>query len=313
MVGPHVNDFVHDHLEDAVLVTGLPRSGTTILGKLVGTLDSIEYAFEPPFLAHLDANYRLGSLSRETVSELATVYLYYDYFINFLHGREYNFRPDDASNVLGMQPVPEVLDKWNRVDDTQDALDLAPEYTFSFKFPGVYRLTSALVGGPQNLRIVDIGRNLDRVVASLLDKRWFFDENLGPDSTGLWPFHDHDGAYLVPYIVAEDDCEAWQSMTPESRTVYVANRLASDRLEFRDDHAHRDGYYDLRYEHLVEEPSRTADDLASFLGVSRGQKTESVVSDIAPTSATHHIDDILAECDPEVSERYRELRPAFAY
>ena len=41
-------DFYDDLLAKSIFISGLPRSGTTLLGKIVGTFNNLEYHFEPP-------------------------------------------------------------------------------------------------------------------------------------------------------------------------------------------------------------------------------------------------------------------------
>lgn len=301
------------YLDDIIILTGLPRSGTSILGKLVGSFRSVEYAFEPPLVGYLDAQCRHDLLDPTTASELLKVYLFYDYFAEFVHGRGYNFRPSDTSNVLEMQTVPEILKKWDRVETMADAVEVAPEYTFSFKFPGTYHVISAFYEQLPNAHIVDIGRNLDRVLASLFEKQWFFDDNLGPDATGLWPFHDCDGEYLVPYLVAESDTDRWQAMTPETRTAYICNRFAENRLAFTQQYGDSEKCHQIRYERLIDEPAAVTDELTTALGVERGPATQSIVDEIEPTAASHDVEAILTDCDSEVRERFFELRQEFNY
>lgn len=311
MIEIQCNNFVGEHLSDAVLITGLPRSGTTISGKLLGSFTEIEYAFEPPLVPYLDAKARHDLLSEEIVAELLKVYLYYDYFSNYVHGRRYNFRPGDSSYVLGMKTVPEILEQWDRVANMQDALDVTPEYRFCLKSPGTYHAQSALIEAFPEISIVEIVRNLDRVVASLVDKRWFYGKNLGQDSTGLWPFHEFDGEFLVPYLVESGDKEAWQTMSPETRTVYICNRLAEDRLAFEEQFSNRDNYTKIRYENLKEDPEKVAKELSKKLGVSWGAMSDNVVDEIEPTKAPSEIESILNSCSNSVRKRYEELRPKF--
>jgi len=306
-----VNDFVHENIGESIIITGLPRSGTTILGKLVGSFDGVEYGFEPPLVPYLDAKCRHGLLDTKTAVEHLKIYLFYDYFAEFLHGRRYNFRPGDASNVLGMQTTAEVFEKWNHVSSMDDALDIAPGYSFCFKSPGVYSILAAVFASSQDIRVVDIGRNLDRVLASLVGKRWFFDENLGPESTGFWPFHDVNREFMVPYLVDETDIKAWQTMTPETRTVYICNQLAEDRISFQEQYADDEGYHDIRYEQLIDKPATVAEQLAEIFDGAWGAMTDSVVDEITPTSAPADVSAVLDECDDKVEERLRELRPAF--
>lgn len=308
-----INNFVDNHLDDAVFLTGLPRSGTTILGRLVGSFRSVEYAFEPPVIPYLDAQCRHDLLESSTISELLRVYLYYDYFAEFVHGRGYNFRQSDASNILDMQTVPEILQKWNAVTTMEDAIETASEYTFSFKSPGVYHVLSTFYDRFSAVRVVDIGRNLDRVLVSLFNKQWFFDHNLGEDATGLWPFHDTNGQYVVPYLVAEDDIEWWQTMSAETRTVYICNRLAEDRLAFEEQYGDRDTYHQIRYERLIDQPETLTDELTAVLGLSRGSTTQKIVDEIEPTSAACEVDSILDDADTAVQDRFSELRTQFRY
>ena len=39
-------DFYDDLLTHSIFISGLPRSGTTLLGKIVGSFSDLEYHFE---------------------------------------------------------------------------------------------------------------------------------------------------------------------------------------------------------------------------------------------------------------------------
>ena len=306
-----VNAFIEDHLEEMVVVTGLPRSGTSIVGQLVGSFDSVEYAYEPPMLPYFDARLRYGELCAEDVTELTRSYLFHDFYANLLHGRRYNFRPGDFSYVLDMKSIPEVLEKWSRVDRIQDALCEADAHTFCLKFPAFYTLLEALYEPVPTVRVIDINRNLERIVASLMGKRWFVDENLGEDATGMWPFRESSGELMAPYFVRDDDVDRWDEMTPETRTVYICNRLAEDRASFRSRYEDRDTYYELSYEDLVAQPTDVAESLGRFLDLDAGFKTDQIVGKISSTEPDREIERVLDRCAPDVTERFRELSPGF--
>jgi hypothetical protein len=191
-----------------------------------------------------------------------------------------------------------------------DALAAGQDRTFAFKFPGAYDAIDALCDETDNIRVVDIGRNLDRVVASLLAKGWFRDENLGPDATGLWPFHDHDGEYMVPYPVHREDCDRWQSMSAETRTVYMCNRLAEDRLSFHERYEQA-AITEIRYERLIEDPESVTNELLTTLQLDSGPKTEGIVDEIKPTTSEHDVEALLTQCADDVAMRFRELRNSF--
>jgi len=302
------SEFVDDAINDMVVVTGIPRSGTSIFGQLVGSLTTVEYAYEPPMVNYFDGKLRHGEISPETVSEIFVPYLFYEHFASYLHGRRYSFRDGDFSYILGMKTVPEIVEQWGTVHGLSDALDRAPRYTFSFKYPGCYDLLSALYAQRPSITVVDIGRNLERIAASMYVKEWFFDHALQPGSPGRWPYHQ-SGELQVPYLVAEDDIEWWHRMSPSTRTIYVCNRFAEDRLAFEEQYGERDTYRSVRYERFVDAPDDVAEEIAAFVGVEPGAKTEGVIDSIEPTTSAVDLDEILATCDQSVRTRFDELRP----
>ena len=290
-----------------VIVTGIPRSGTSIVGKVLGSLCDVEYAFEPPLVPYLDAQVRWGRMDPGDGVNILKTYLYFEYFVEYLHGRRYNFRPSDDSFVLSMKPFNEIVEKWKTIGSTQDAIDEAEERSLICKSPGVYTLLNHIYENSPKIMIIHIWRDLERIIASLMSKRWFHDENLGPDSTGLWPFLKTEGARMVPYPVAEDAIEAWQSMNAETRTVHVCNQLADDRRAFRQRYSGRETYYELDFGAFVQSPGEATAQLASFLGLTPGPKTEDIVNEVAPTDPPCDPRRILDRCDPVEAERFYRL------
>lgn len=302
-----LNDFVDKHLNSMSVITGFPRSGTSILGKLVGTFESVEYAFEPPMLAYLDATQHFETLSADNMRELLSVYLYYDYFSNQIHGRRLNFRPGDMSNILSMKSFKNVVEKWNSVDGIQDTLERVSEQNpqFVMKFPAIYRLLGCL----DDIRVIHIKRDLDRVLASLMAKEWFTDENLGTDSTGVWPFHDTEETPLVPYLVPEHFIERWQSLNAASRTVLFCVVLLRLYEQFLEDYNQSDDYLmEVRYDSFLHETERVVDELTTYLDVDRGNKTNEVLDEVAPTMPDYGVERIFDRAEPQLVEEFEDVR-----
>ena len=46
---------IHNKVRQSILITGSARSGTSIFGKMLGSLERVEYFFEPPTLFALFA------------------------------------------------------------------------------------------------------------------------------------------------------------------------------------------------------------------------------------------------------------------
>jgi hypothetical protein len=110
-----VNDFVAEGTGEMVIVTGIPRSGTSIVGKVLGSLCDVEYAFEPPLVPYLDAQVRWGRVDPGGRVNILNTYIYYKYFVDYHHGRRYHFRPSDDCFVLSLKPFNEIVYKWEQM------------------------------------------------------------------------------------------------------------------------------------------------------------------------------------------------------
>jgi hypothetical protein len=303
-------EYVRDGLEDMVIITGLPRCGTSILGTLVGSFSKIEYSFEPEIISYFESQARYDQLQDDLIEDILLPTLFHSHFIENLSGRGYNFRQDDFSYILGMKSVPEVLDHWDKVSTKQDAVGLSSEYIFSFKYAAFYNLLSILWKKIPSIRVINIVRDLDRVISSVYAKDWFLDRNLTTESTGRWPYHKTETIH-APYYVDKKDVEMWECISPESRSVYFLNKYIKDCIEFHKKHKFKSEYMCIDYEDLVDSPKNTANRLAEFIDVSFGRKTENVISSIEPTSQAYELEAILNDCNKHVEQEFLSLKKEY--
>jgi len=45
-----ISNIASDKVNSSILISGVARSGTTIVGKLISSFDGVEYSFEPPMM-----------------------------------------------------------------------------------------------------------------------------------------------------------------------------------------------------------------------------------------------------------------------
>lgn len=313
------NECVDSGLKDTIVVTGIFRSGTTITGKLVATLKGVEYAYDPPLLFYLSALARLGEIESRELLSLTKVYLYYDYFLNYIHGR-YNFRSqDNGSCVLNFKPYREVVDRWFSVNGALDAISMKSKglVRFAFKFCSLYGVLETILEEYPTVSIVDLKRDLRRVVVSMAAKQWFSQDRLSNDSSVMWPFYRMDGRMKVPYFVDEQDIDFWLSSNDISRTAYMCCKFAEEKLEFRKKMNQRMDsgrfYWELPYEELIGNPSRTAEKLSEFAGMKLGEMTEIIVKSIRPTEPAYNYEEALGKCDSKTRERLESLNKDLGY
>ena len=304
---PEVKTNSLQKLDDVIAITGIQRSGTSILGKLIGSFETIEYSYEPRLIYHLDSLIDSNMVQNEFIIELLGTYLFHDHFIEKIHGRRYNFRFDDISYILGMKSLGNVMKRWKSISGYDDAVLEINNHNYAFKFTGGYSLISELCKTHPNVKIVHVWRSLDRILPSMFEKNWFTDENLCSEYFPQ-PHYKMENNVIVPYLVDHEAIDQWESMNIETRTVHICNQLAGKRADFRNNFVNYDTYYEIKFDQFVCTPSSAAYELSSFLELNFGPKTEYIINEINPTNVSHDIDDILEKTDSVEAEKFREYR-----
>ena len=84
-----LNSRIFEKCNNSTLITGGARNGTTILGKIFHSFNNVEYIFEPPLFFSLFA--LIDSLDKDDWKLLYETYLYEEFLINALGGRNLNY------------------------------------------------------------------------------------------------------------------------------------------------------------------------------------------------------------------------------
>ena len=108
----HIAEIQKQNTKNTLVITGAPRSGTSLLGKLVSTLQGIEYHFEPPMVWVLSSLLSMKAVTPEIASILLQLHLHEDLLVESAHGRKANLRPGDDSMVLNSIRWAELLSRW---------------------------------------------------------------------------------------------------------------------------------------------------------------------------------------------------------
>ena len=276
-----------DLLENAVVVTGLPRSGTTILGKIVGSFAPLDYHFEPPTFYFVCAAYAAGELSLPAARALLQVHLTESLLLESTQGRGVNLRPSDDSQVLNRMSWADLHARWANVNCRADAIEAVQRagVRLAIKMPMVIDAMALLSETLPRVRVVIAMRDGNDVVRSILRKGWLTDEGL---MTELWPYvedHERDEGVNIPYWVAPDDRERWEQMSSATRTCLMWAHHAERALEIVAT-ATPGAVVCVRYEDLVEDPSAAVADLAAALEVTSTPYTTRWLEEVRATPAS---------------------------
>ncbi len=255
----------------AVLVSGSARSGTTVLGKLIHSFSDVEYVFEPPTVIALFA--LLDTLPESTWRFMYETYLAEDFLANALAGRSINTNRADDSSIWAVKSEQEIERRLGRSRSKFEVMQEAVRSVLAYKVPNIVPLLGKFHLRYPDTRLVVIKRGAIETIHSLIRKGWF--QERGGAQNLIWPFRLYDGV-RIPYWVAVGDEELWRSLGEIDRCAYYYVRMSDAPPE-------GERVFHVLYTSLVNQPAKTANQLAEWLGLKFGDKTPNVLATIKAT------------------------------
>jgi hypothetical protein len=221
-----------------VIITGVGRSGTTILGKLVGSMAPSFNLFEPALMKYI---------SSFPYSDIFTKILFEDYFLPLIHGRG-NQNVTDWSYMGNYEPIGDVFDRQHNLKRRSDALDYIKEKdpTWIIKTNEFSHLMSFANAHFPGVRYIHIIRNGHDVIRSSLD--------------------DYNGVKVPHFIGSEEDRHLWGSYNQTTRIACAWRNLVEQAVKYKNRKSAN--VIQFRYEDLIRDPEKYADYIAKKLGLS---------------------------------------------
>jgi len=222
-----------------LIITGIGRSGTTILGKLIGSMSPVYYLFEPAiFKYHNEPD-------RDVLFE--------DYFLPLVQGRNLNPNKKDDS-WWGHYYTHEDI-KWahKNLSSRKDAIAYVREVRPLFVVKSNDRINY-----PPNATVLHIAREALSVVRSMVKKGWYTDEYMQSVVDYVV-----DG---IPHFIDPKDAKLWPSLTQDGRcrcvwkTLMVKNNILTGQP--------------IYYENLCANPQLVADGISNRFGLKQTKLTK---------------------------------------
>ena len=298
------------------MITGIFRSGTTMLGKIIGTFKNLEYCFEPPLVFHLDYLVKNDIINDDLAVEILRTYFAEDIMLNSHHGKGYNMRPSDDSCIFNMKSYSEVLSRWQNVHSSKEAIESmnSLQSRLVFKSPGVYSLLPGLLNMFSEIKIIEIKRDLKSILSSIMVKKWFVASTLmDKNYFSNWPYHNND--LHVPYYIDREEIDFWTEANEVTKTIHVINTLTKASLEVgeRIKKTHPEQYIEVKYEHILDDPSYMIEEVSTFLDAEWTPITNQRVSEIKSTKRKYNVDDLLAKCDEKIRNDFLNYNKLLGY
>lgn len=269
---------IHDKVRNSVLITGSARSGTSIFGKLVGSLETVEYFFEPPTLVSLFS--LLDDLPQTQARFLFDTFVYEDLLVGALSGRTINLRSQDDSSLRHTKTEAEIARRMQGAARKRD-LDTRAA-SIAIKVPSfVYRIPE-IVDFLQLHRLLILIRDPRSTLGSLLQRRWFSDTLLQAGDI-TWP-NRFDTRVPAPHWVPRDRVAEWDTMTEADRAAlyYITQTALPGKLPA--------GALVLDYNQLIAQPRALLEHVAGQLGLAFGPRSDALLDEVEIQDSTSQFD-----------------------
>jgi hypothetical protein len=289
---------ISEKCNNAILISGSARSGTTILSKILHSFKNVELVFEPPVLFSLFA--LLPELEEKQWRLLYETYLYEEFFINALSGRSINCNTKDDSSIYLVKDKEELDKRLNQYIRKPDAEILGQSSCIAYKIPDIVKYLPKLTKMYPKTKLIIMTRDPVETFHSLLEKGWFSDSSLR-NKNDIWPNRIKNG-FRIPFWVDREDEEAWMEMDELHRIAYYYYQVNHELKELPD-------FIQVSYDDLISHPNKTIASLADKLGLKFGEKTEEILKTVARTKKPRD-PDILKKLSPKIQsqvQHYSEL------
>ena len=236
-----------------VIITGAARSGTTLLGKIVGSMQPSYFLFESTIMKLISA----------LPERLLPMLLFEDYFLPKIQGYNLNLNEADDSCEFNYRDKESI---WASPRTRADAIRLIEEKKplFIIKATEFQPLFDRAVKVFPGLRFINITRNGNDVLNSSINHGWFGDEYKPVDILV-------DGC---PWYIDDESRKVWSKWNPVTRAACVWRTCVEYPIT---------SLYlirQLKYEHLLLDAQSHARKLAELLGLGIMKITEKHIADI---------------------------------
>ena len=201
----------------ATFVTGAMRTGTTMMMRLIASLDRVEMFHEPAVA------YTLLPLIEDVPAAqwrlLFEACLFEDCFVPALMGHRLNLNAAAEAGVLHSKPRAEIDRRLQSRVRHAESVAQAHDHILAFKIPEMMPALPRLRAYYPDMRIIVMARRPEAVIASTVRRAYYSDEQLHGTPV-KWPLQSRDDINL-PFWLPETMVAAWCDMNEVARCCYA--------------------------------------------------------------------------------------------
>ena len=273
--------------ERVIVVTGVCRSGKTLLSRILGSCENIEWVEEPWALMMSLNAFGLDVLSADEEAKISWFQnLVHETFLDNILLRNGNFRPNDLSSVWKYKSAQNIFNRMTNLYSRSDAEKYMRERQswILVDIPEEQQFIPFLRKCFRNAVIIQVVRRPDDVVKDVIDKGWMRDDVALSVTGNVFRKGINEKKYY--WFVPEQYEDAWDKATEVERammywtdinlygTGFFEGKELSDReIDFQCD-------IRIRYEDMVHDIKLVLKKIEEIIPIRQTSETAKLLSEL---------------------------------
>ena len=249
-----------------IIISGAARSGTSILGKILGSCKKVEYLYEPETFNYL--SFLRNKVENKVWKNLIERYLT-ENFLRLVNGRSLNFRNGENSSIKTIKSNREIKLKFSKEISELDFYNYINKNKISFLIKSPNLEFSSFKKDFPNFKIIIINRNPYQVINSLMNKNWFKNKNY---LKTFLPSVKINGSFY-PLFMKKKYLKMWHNSNE-------CTKCAIYLLCCEDEIKKIKNKIIIQYDDLIKSPKVITNRLLKRLGLSKSKKTHKILNNI---------------------------------
>lgn len=262
------------------------RSGTSIMGNVLGSGKNVEYFYEPQTFINLLISKKYKFLHDYIVNDL---------ILQSLAGRNFNLNKKDFSSVYNYKSKEFINKRINKTNRTIKNTKLNGIVNCIIKYPTFISDFNSL--NKMNCSKVLIYRHPLSVIKSLLNKKWFKGTSIEPQITGMSKKYSKRKNFL---FLNNKRLLKWKNLNEIGRCIYYYNFCMNQKFNNYD--------FIINYENFCKKPKLFSKKIFSKLNLNIGKKTNEILSKISQTGLDKNIFEQIKNSQIHYKEFKKSLR-----
>lgn len=255
-----------------IIVTGASRSGKTLLCRILGSSENVEWIEEPYDLGNYIRMYGMGLLDPEVFRMLFNSSIY-ELINSMVLLRNANFRPDDLSSIWKYKGASDIFCRLHNIktrDDVRQYIENNKTW-FILDLPDILRFLPLVSDCFENLIVINVVRNGYDVADSCYKKGWFSDKDVQLTHNNIYREYEEK---MIPWYISEGNENAYFSADAYERALMYWIEINKSSLDTQMVNI------SLRYEDLCDNGTGIIRNLMNRIGLRSTSITSALCAEL---------------------------------